>query len=384
MTTVLVVFLCASTVAYASEPSTSATSAILIDADSGRVLYEDNAQEERAIASITKLMTALVAVESTNDLDTPIEILSEWTGAEGSSIYLTAGEELTLRELLYGLLLASGNDAAVAIACACGGDEETFVDWMNRKAEELGMAHSHFANPNGLDQEGHYSTAYDMALLGQALMEHEVLAEIVATQAISITGRSLTNHNKLLWQYDGCVGMKTGYTDDAGRTLVSSAERDGQTLIAVTLKDANDWVDHATLFDYGFETYPERMLALSGREVSTIPVTGSLSRFVAVCTLSDVYYPLQEDERVTVSITLPEQVEAPVTKGAIAGAMTYYLDGEPIAETYLVYANDVAVDIAEQGLFSRILSMFIGGGETTLTQVLGLIERGATAPHTYV
>lgn len=369
----LAALLCLTPVAYATQPSTSATSAILIDGETGRVLYEDNAQEERAIASITKLMTALVAVECTTQLDTPIEILPEWTGAEGSSIYLTAGEKLTLRELLYGLLLSSGNDAAVAIACACGGDEETFVGWMNRKAEELGMEHSHFANPNGLDQEGHYSTAYDMALLGQVVMEHEVLSEIVATESISITGRSLTNHNKLLWQYEGCVGMKTGYTDDAGRTLVSGAQRDGQTLIVVTLKDSNDWVDHAVLFDYGFETYPERMLALAGREVATIPVTGSLSRFVGVCTASDVYYPLKEDEGVTVKITMAEEVEAPVTEGAIAGAMIYYLDGEPIGETYLVYESDVASDVAEQGLFSRLLSMFAGGGETTLSQVLRLI-----------
>ncbi len=344
--------------ARAAGPGTSASSAILVDAGSGRVLYEQNAHERRLIASITKLMTALVAVESPAGLDVPVEIRPEWTGAEGSSMYLRAGERLTLRELLYGLLLASGNDAAVAVACVCAGDVETFVAWMNDKAEELGMADTHFANPNGLNDEDHYSTAADMARLARVVLENEVLAGIVGTKSITIAGRSLTNHNKLLWRYEGCVGMKTGYTDKAGRTLVSCARREGQTLIAVTLNDPDDWRDHAALFDYGFSQYPAHMLALAGREFRTVPLDGSLSRFVPVRTYQDVYYPLTGQERVTARITLPERVQAPVTEGDIAGAITFYLEGEPIGESYLVYARSAASDAdSGRGLAGRLLDL---------------------------
>ena len=356
-----VVFLCCSVLPLrvrAAGPATSASSAILIDAASGRVLYEQNAHERRLIASITKLMTALVAVESASDLERPIEIRPEWTGIEGSSMYLRAGEQLTMKELLYGLLLTSGNDAAVAIAGACAGDVETFVDWMNEKAGELGMKNTHFANPNGLNDDQHYSTAADMAQLARVVMENQDLETIVGTKSITLAGRTLSNHNKLLWRYEGCVGMKTGYTDKAGRTLVSCAQRDGQRLIAVTLNDPNDWQDHAALFDYGFENYPSCVLALEGREVTAIPVEGSLRSFVTVRTDRDVFYPLAADERVKVKITLPEQTSAPLKEGAIAGAMTYYLGEEPIGAAYLVYADSVADDRAGgDGLVHRLMEL---------------------------
>ena len=302
----LAVLLCPSV--RAAGPGISAASAILIDGESGRVLYAQNAEEERPIASITKLMTALVAVESHPDLSEVVTIRPEWTGVEGSSMYLKAGEELTLAALLYGLLLASGNDAAVAIAGFCAGDVDTFVAWMNDKAAELGMEHTHFENPNGLNDEGHYSTAADMAALARVVMEHEALAKIVGTRSITVAGRTLTNHNKLLWRYEGCTGLKTGYTDRAGRTLVSCAERDGQRLIAVTLNDPNDWADHAALFDYGFAHYRSAMLALANRTFRMLPVTGSLNRFVPVYTASDVYYPLTEGELVKARVELPERV----------------------------------------------------------------------------
>ena len=345
--------------------STSAASAILVDGASGRVLYSQDADVERPIASITKLMTALVAVEACPDLSETVTIRPEWTGAEGSSMYLRAGEELTLEELLYGLLLASGNDAAVAIAGACAGEVDTFVAWMNDKAAELGMEHTHFENPNGLDAEGHHSTAADMARLAQAVLEHEELAEIVSAKSFSGAGRTLTNHNKLLWRYEGCVGLKTGYTDTAGRTLVSAAERDGQRLIAVTLNDRDDWADHAALFDYGFTDWPSSMLALAGRTFRTLPVTGSLTRFVDVYTASDVFYPLAEGERVKVRVDLPEQAEAPVEAGTIAGKLTFTLDGETVGETYLLYAADVRDDRAKPGLFGRMRDFLGGGGEMT-------------------
>lgn len=343
-------------------PAISAEAAVLMDAESGRVLYEKDAHSKRLIASTTKLMTALVAVGSTPDLDRVMEMKPEYQ-AEGSSMYLKIGEKLTLKELLYGLLLASGNDAALAIAGGCAGDVETFVGWMNEWAADLGMEDSHFANPNGLDQEEHYSTAYDMAILAQAVLQEETLREMVATRSITVAGRSLTNHNKLLWQYEGCRGMKTGYTDAAGRTLVSCATRGNQTLICVTLKDRDDWRDHAALFDYGFEAWPAHMLARSGKGFRSLPVEGSLIPQVEVETASQVMYPLSAQERVRAVITLPDQVEAPVQKGDIAGKITFWVGEKEIGETYLLYTTDIPANLPNPTLCQRIKALLRGEGE---------------------
>ena len=180
---------------------------------------------------------------------------------------------------------------------------------------------------------------------------------------ITIGERSLVNHNKLLWRYEGCIGMKTGYTDLAGRTLVTCAQRGEQRLIAVTLHDPNDWVDHAALFDYGFETYPSHLLARAGKQVRSLPVTGSLIRFVPVETEGDVAYPLTAEEQVRAEVVLPEQVQAPVEAGQIAGRLTFYLEDEVIGETYLVYSQDVADDTPQQrSLFGRLLDWLTGRG----------------------
>ena len=253
--------LCLNLVPTAHGVSTSAGSAILMEAESGRVLYEQDAGRPRLIASVTKLMTALVALESGCPLEEKVVIREEDTRTEGSSLYLRPGEELRLETLLYGLLLQSGNDAALAVARHCGGTVENFVAEMNRCAARLGMTNSRFANPSGLNAEGHCSTARDLALLARACLKNETLAAIAATRSITLEGRSFVNHNKLLWRYGGCVGLKTGYTEKAGRTLVSAAERDGMTLIAVTLDDPDDWRDHAALFDWGVANWRGRRSA---------------------------------------------------------------------------------------------------------------------------
>lgn len=357
-------------VCRAAEPvSVSAVSAILVDAESGRVLYEKNTHAKRLIASITKLMTALVAVESTPNLDCVIPIKAEYQ-AEGSSMYLRPGEEITLEGLLYGLLLSSGNDAALAIADGCAGKVDTFVEWMNRRAADLGMKDTHFANPNGLDAEDHYSTAADMVLLAKAVLANETLAKIVATRSATIAGRSLTNHNKLLWRYEGCTGMKTGYTDAAGRTLVSSAYRDGQTLICVTLKAPDDWDDHVKLFDYGFAAFPRHPLARSGKVFRSIHVMGSLLSRVEVETATDVAYPLTADERVRARITLPDRVAAPVKKGAITGKLTFLVGEKIVGETYLLYTSDVPENIPQPNLFQRITQFLHGGEDSSLAVLL--------------
>ncbi len=369
ITAVLVTVLLCPVCAAAGAPGVSAASAILMDAESGRVLYEKESHARRLIASTTKLMTALVAVESTSDLEKVVTVKPEYQ-AEGSSMYLRPGEEITVKELLYGLLLASGNDAALAVAGGCAGEVSTFVEWMNRKAADLGMEDTHFSNPNGLDAEDHYSTAYDMALLAQAVLKNKTLCEIVATRSMAAAGRSLTNHNKLLWRYEGCTGMKTGYTDAAGRTLVSSAVRDGQTLICVTLKDPDDWQDHAALFDYGFSTYPAFPLARAGKLFRSLPVRGSVIPMVSVETAKAVSYPLAAQEKVRGQIMLPDQVEAPVERGNIAGKLTFLLGDQVVGETYLLYSADVPEDRGAPTLFQRVLDYLRGEGARPSLAVL--------------
>lgn len=330
----------------AEAPAVSAASAVLMDGETGRILYANNENEPRAIASITKLMTALVAAEwAQGDLSRTVTIRQEWTGIEGTSLYLRAGEKLTLETLLYGLLLHSGNDAAVALAASCAGDVETFVGWMNQRAQDLGMTNTHFSDPNGLGDENHYSTALDMARLGAACLQNPTVAKITATRSITLEGRSFTNHNKLLWLYPGCTGMKTGYTRQAGRTLVSSAEKEGQTLVCVTLNDRNDWRDHQALLDYGFETFPRQVLAEEGETFRQVPVEGSLLRQVPAVARGEVAWPLREGETVRTEIALPASVQAPVTQGEIAGTVTFYVGDRKVGETYLVWGKSAGLDV---------------------------------------
>ena len=244
------------TPAVAEALEVSATAAVLMDADMGQVLYEKNGDRQMLIASTTKIMTALVVLEHAAP-DDVITVTPDHM-AEGSSMYLKAGETVRVEELLYGLLLCSGNDAALALT-ECAGGLTPFVALMNEKAAALGMAHTSFANPNGLDADGHYSTARDMAVLAAAAVENPTFRRICSSRSVTIGQRTMENHNRLLRQVEGCVGLKTGYTQAAGRTLVSCTEQDGCRLVAVTLQDGNDWVDHAALYDYGFRlTAPRR------------------------------------------------------------------------------------------------------------------------------
>lgn len=234
----------------ASALDVSAVSAVLMDADSGRVLYEEEADRQMRIASTTKIMTALVVLEHCG-LQERVEIKADHM-CEGSSMYLTPGETVTVEQLLYGLLLCSGNDAALALADHCAGGVEAFAALMNEKAAELELSGTSFANPSGLDGEGHYSTARDMAALAAYALEDPTFRRICSTSVAAVGQRSMTNHNRLLRELPGCIGMKTGYTKAAGRTLVTAAERGGVRLVAVTLCDGNDWADHTALYEWGF------------------------------------------------------------------------------------------------------------------------------------
>ena len=339
--------------------STYASCAILMDADSGRILYAQNIHEERLIASITKLMTALVAVEHTADLEEVVTIRQEWLGSEGSSIYLRTGEQITMKGLLYGLLLQSGNDAAMAIACYVAGDAAAFADMMNERARELGMENSSFANPSGLNDENHYSTAYDMALLACACLKNETVAEICATQCATVGTRTFYNHNKLLHRYEGCVGMKTGYTEKAGRTLVSAAQRDGQTLVCVTLNDGNDWNDHAKLLDYGFSTYPAQTLCQQGQAFGTVRLIGSLLPALPIVAAEEVRFPLCDGEHLECSVEMVDKVQAPVSAGDGVGWVEWKLNGETVAWTELACAHAVGMELVSPESFTdRIVRWF--------------------------
>lgn len=228
----------------------SAEAAVVMEAQTGRILYEKNGDRRMLIASTTKIMTALVALEHCALQNTVT--VSPAHMAEGSSMHLSPGETVTVEALLYGLLLCSGNDAALALAEYSAGSVDRFVDWMNAKARSLGMSGTSFANPNGLDAEGHYSTARDMAVLAACAAENPTLMRICSTVRASVAGRTMENHNRLLKTLPGCIGMKTGYTGAAGRTLVTCVRREGRLLIAVTLRDGDDWADHTALYEECF------------------------------------------------------------------------------------------------------------------------------------
>lgn len=330
-------------------PQISARAAVLADMDSGQIIYARCENDRMRIASTTKIMTALVALSELSPDDT-VKIRKEWTGIEGSSMYLEPGAEYTVRQLLYGLMLASGNDAAHALACAAAGSIEDFAALMNGKAAELGMTGSHFTNPHGLDDPEHYSTAADMAKLTAAAMKNPEFKEIVSTKDITIGGHSYKNHNKLLWQYEGAIGVKTGFTKASGRTLVGCARRGDMGLICVTLDDGDDWSDHAALFDWGFENYENVTV---GGQICNIPVqSGDREQVSVSCPESRLFTP---KGTVTRKIYLPDFVYAPVTKGDIAGRLRLY-DGErQLAEYELRYDRDVDVaEGAELSFFEKL------------------------------
>ncbi len=289
---------------------------ILIDADTGAILAEKNADVPSLVASTTKIMTALVIVRHCN-LDRRVHIPAEASGVEGSSMYLKAGEELTLRELLYGMMLHSGNDAALALALCSAGSAARFVDWMNDTAQRLELHNTHFANPNGLDDENNYSTARDLAFLTREALQEPAFLQIVSTKSIRIGERCLTNHNRLLWSLEGAIGVKTGFTRAAGRILVSAAERGGRKLIAVTIRDSNDWQDHATLYSYGFSLYKQRTVLEKGQSTAEIELAdGTQAVLIAERAFS---CSLREDEAVEVHVTYPRCAFCTGVPGTPAG-----------------------------------------------------------------
>lgn len=351
----VLVFLTGTITCQAAQPDVSAASCVLMDADSGRVLLAKGELEERPIASTTKIMTALVALRHSRLTDV-VTVRREHL-KEGSSMYLREGETLTMEALLYGLMLPSGNDAAECIADFCGGGTETFVRWMNETAASLGMEHTSFRNPSGLDAEGHYSCALDMAKLMAYAMRDPTFAQIVSAKTATVGNRTMANHNKLLGAVEGCIGGKTGYTDGAGRTLVTCAERGGLRLVAVTLRDGNDWQDHTALYEYGFSTYRNETLISRGKPYALVSVRGGEAVCAELVAAERFCYPLAEGETPTLRVEAQDAVRAPVRAGEALGQAVITLDGEELGRVALIAAQGVKAATAKPrrlwGLFGR-------------------------------
>lgn len=337
----------------------SARRAYVLDAVSGRALYEKEPDQRSLIASTTKIMTALIVCEQCNVLDR-MRIPKEAVGIEGSSMYLREGEVLTLQELLYGLMLHSGNDAAVALAIYCGGTVEGFAELMNDKARNLGLKGTHFENPNGLDSPGHYSTARDLAVLAAYAMENPIFAKTVSTKSIKIGDRYLTNHNKLLWRVEGADGVKTGFTKAAGRILVSTAVRDGRRLICVTINDGNDWADHAALLEEGFSRYTLRQILSAGDPVGSVAVLGGKQKRVRLLAGQDVSYPLAQDEQISILLSGPGFAYAPVVAGEKAGVAYLCIGDTVVRKIPVVYEETVEMEETKKVPFWKRLL----GGKT--------------------
>ena len=339
--------------------SVSAASAVLINADTGTVVYGKNAYEQRAMASTTKIMTALLTAEA-GELDKKFTVDSYAIKVEGTSMGLKAGDIVTRRALLYGMLLPSGNDAANAAAVSVSGSMPAFVELMNRKAEELGLKNTHFANPSGLDAQGHYTTAYDLAMLAAYALENPVFAEICCCSDAQVEYgnppylRWLSNSNKLLWQYEGCVGVKTGFTDNARRCLVSAAERNGVRLICVTLNAPDDWDDHRKMLDYGFQQVKPTDIVLPNPV--SVPVIGGYEQDVTLVLKETVRLSLSEQESKAVSVELYTEpfLYAGFGAGSKAGSARVYLNGEFVSEVELVTSYGVKAQEQQLGFWQRL------------------------------
>lgn len=336
-------FLCANTSAL----STSAQSAVVIDGHGGSVIYEKNAHIRLGMASTTKIMTALVAIEKC-PLEKQVQIADEAVGIEGSSIYLKHGETLSMEQLLYALLLQSANDAATAIAIEVAGSVDDFAVLMNEKAASLGLKDTNFTNPHGLYDDNHYTTAYELAVITKHALENETFRKIVSTfkQTIPLNNgegtRVLVNHNKLLKIYDDAIGVKTGFTKKTGRCLVSAAEKDGTTVIAVTLNAPNDWNDHKAMLDLGFEKVKTYHLASPNGITLKIPVVGGTSDYITVTNVGGLSYTCEPlTANITSELIVDRFLFAPIKQDDVVGYVVYYNNGEEIGRVDLLAQNDV-------------------------------------------
>lgn len=337
----------------------SADSAALYDCQSGTFFYEKNADKQRGMASTTKIMTAIVALENCR-LDEEVDVKYEYTAVEGSKMYIKPNEPVSMKELLYGLLLSSGNDAAKAIAGHISGSDEEFAKLMNNKAGELGLKSTSFENPSGLDGENHYTTAKELALIADYAMGIPQFRDIVATKNIKTdSGRFLSNHNKMLKLYESADGIKTGFTKKCGRCLVSSATKNGRRLIAVTLNAPDDWNDHTNMLNYGFSLFEQAEICAENQEMGDVYVVShgnvKIKADRAIClSLTE-----QEKADLTYRTEGAKMVYPPVKSGEKYGKLLVYSGGKEIASVDLLYTEDVQQQIIERKR-SNILAEWFG------------------------
>ena len=342
-------------------PALSAASAVLLDVRGERFLHEKEADVRRPMASTTKIMTALVVLEQ-GDLTATVTVPREAVGVEGSSVYLFEGEQITVKNLLYALLLSSANDAATALAIHVAGSIEAFADLMNQRAAELGLQNTHFTNPHGLYDEAHYTTARELALITAAALQNPTFADIVATrrhdakQNGTDATRLFVNHNRLLHIFEGACGVKTGFTKKSGRCLVSAAERDGLLLVAVTLSAPDDWHDHTGLLSWGFagyEGFSPMVAPLS------LPVVGGTEKTAAILPEGEVYLTLPRGHApVTAHLELPRFLYAGKAQGTRVGQLVYRCEGRVIATLPLVTSTDVPKATPHLTLWQKLKNLF--------------------------
>jgi len=360
--------------AGATQPSVAAQGAVLIDAYSGNIIFELNAHKQLPMASTTKIMTAITAIESGADLDKVVTITRNMTGAEGSSIYLHEGERFTLLDLLYALMLNSANDAAEAIAISVAGSVEDFAVMMNDKVRELNLSNTNFTNPHGLDHELHYTTAFDLAKISAHALQNEIFFEIAATQNLVVYpkaadgsdfregARFLRNHNRMLRMYKDAIGGKTGFTRRSGRCLVSGAERDGVRLVAVTLNASNDWNDHTEMLDYGFTHYHAISLCDEGEHTFEISVVNGIDTDIlraSNISSASITAPMTVTrEDIEIRIELPQFVYAPVSAGEILGRIVFVRGNEIIAQSVIAATENVTAIPVKQSVIDRIRAWF--------------------------
>ncbi|MBE6021420.1 MAG: D-alanyl-D-alanine carboxypeptidase [Clostridiales bacterium] len=350
--------------AQSSPPEVSAVSAIVMDSATGRVLYEKNAHSRQFPASTTKIMTCLLALQSGHKLEEMVKISERAAKEEGSSIYMEPGEEISFEDLIYALMLRSGNDSAVALAEHISGSAQAFAEEMNKKAEELGAEDTHFVTVNGLHDNEHYTTAYDMALFAREAMKNEYFRTVVSSIEWNASREVdkfnyFFNKNKVLQQYEGGNGIKIGYTTAAGRCLVASSKRDGMELIAVVFS-APDWFnDTYKLMDYIYENYEAETLIKAEEPLAAVNVENGDKGHTWLISDHDIVYPKKIGEEINVSFKIEsdKSISAPIKRGTSAGKITVYYNGEEVGTDELVFREDVDADNDEdKGIINNFLS----------------------------
>lgn len=329
----------------------TAQAACLMNAVTGEVVFEKNSDQILTMASTTKIMTLLAALEKSR-LSERVTVSHNAVSQEGSSAYLEENAEITMKDLLYGMMLNSDNDAAVAVAEHISGSTEEFKNEMNRLAEKIGVKNTKFQNPNGLDEEGHYTTAYDLAKITCYALKNKKFVDIVSTKSYTaellrpsgeVYRIDYENHNRLLREYDGCIGVKTGYTEKSGRCLVSAAKRDGAVYVAVTLNCPNDWKEHKEMLDYGFKETRYITAVKSGECIKHIVSGRNQTELIAAEGMSIPVEGAQK-RNVTVEVNLSDEISAPLNEGEKAGELDVYCDGEFVGNVDIVAKNDLYFD----------------------------------------